>query len=224
LREIVQEPISLSRNLIDGTANVDSIIEISGLLKTGAVSIKKICSDIRLLSMGPHCGLKELILPPLQAGSSIMPGKVNPVIFEAGEQICLHLISIDHAVSTAASESNLQLPQFLPYIAHQLLTNIELLSRFCIQLGENVSKIKVNKKQLHKYTHSSLSIATLLTPVIGYEKIADLVKKSEEEDIPILDLIKKENMISEKKLTKLISPEVMASPGVPVLEDENENN
>ena len=102
---------------MDGTQNVDSLVEVSGLVRTGAVSIKKMAFDLRLLSSGPRCGFGEISLPPLQAGSSIMPGKVNPVMLEAAEQVCLQVIGGDAMIAVAAAESNLELPQFLPFIA-----------------------------------------------------------------------------------------------------------
>lgn len=224
LRRIVEEPIALSRNLIDGTQNVDQLVEVSGLVKTGAASVKKIAADLRLLSSGPNCGLGELILPEVQAGSSIMPGKVNPVMLEAAEQVCIHVMGGDGMIATAASQSNLELPQFLPYIAHLLLSNIELLGNMLSRLTPTITGIKADEKRIAGYINRSFSIATLLSPTLGYEKVAALVQQAKESGKGFVDLIREQNLIDEKTLKKLLSPQVMASPGLPVLEEDEEKD
>ncbi len=222
LRDITEEPLTLSRNLVDGTQNIDQIVEISGIVRSGAVSLKKFASDIRLLSSGPDCGLGELLLLPLQVGSSIMPGKVNPVIFEAAEQVCLHVIALDHSVSTAASESNLELPQFLPYIAHVLLENFEMLSALLDKLSESTLLIAPNLERIKRYIENSPAVATLLSPSIGHDRMSEIILRSRREGKNIIELIRSEKVIPPEKLEKLLKPEVMASPGMPVLEEENE--
>ncbi|MBN1619473.1 aspartate ammonia-lyase [candidate division WOR-3 bacterium] len=222
LRDITEEPLTLSRNLVDGTQNIDQIVEISGIVRSGAVSLKKFASDIRLLSSGPDCGLGELLLPSLQVGSSIMPGKVNPVIFEAAEQICLHVIALDHSVSTAASESNLELPQFLPYIAHVLLENFEMLSALILKLSESTLLISPNLEKIKMYIENSPAVATLLSPSIGHDRMSEIILKSRREGKSILDIIRSEKLIEPEKLEKLLRPEVMASPGMPILEENDE--
>lgn len=221
LRNISKAPVTLSRNLIDATQNLDQVIEVSGIIKTGAVSIKKMSSDIRLLSSGPVCGIAELIIPAVQAGSSIMPGKINPVMFEAAEQICLHIMGGDHTISIAASESNLELPQFLPYIADILLNNMELFNKLIEKLADHIKGIRANKQKIRHYLENSHAIATLLVPAIGYEKMSNIVRTAKENNLSILELIKKENIIPKKMLDKLISPAVMATPGLPLVEEEN---
>lgn len=222
LRNLTQEPVTLSRNLIDATQNADQIIEVSGMIKTGAVTVKKMSSDLRLLSSGPNCGLSEIILPPLQAGSSIMPGKTNPVMLEAAEQICIHIISGDNALSIAASESNLELVQFLPYIADVLLCNTELFSNLCRKLSGHLKDIKANISRINDYVESSYSIATLLSPIIGYDKMTELVDLARNRGRSIIGIIREQGIIDEEKLNKLISPRIMATPGLPVLEDEDD--
>lgn len=221
LRNIAQEPVTLSRNLVDATQNIDQIIEVSGIIKTGAVSIKKMSFDLRLLSSGPVCGISEIILPAIQVGSSIMPGKINPVMLEATEQLCLHIIGGDHTISIAASESNLELPQFLPYIADVLLTNTQLFSNLIPKLAEHIKGIKANTEKIQEYIENSYSIATLLVPSIGYKKMGEIVKNARKSKKSIIDIIRQENIISEKELQKLISPSVMATPGLPLIEDED---
>ena len=219
LREIVNEPLSLSRNLVDATQNLDPIVEVSGLIRTGAVSIKKIAFDLRLLSSGPQSGFGELILPPLQAGSSIMPGKVNPVMPEAAEQVCLMVIGGDSIIASAASQSNLELPQFLPLIAHVILHNIRILTNLLPQFSSTLSKIVPNLERIRKHVDSSAAVATLLTPTLGYDVVADLVAEAYRTHQDVLNLIRSRNLIEPPLLERLLSPSVMASPGLPVLDD-----
>lgn len=222
LRHIVKEPIALSRNLIDGTMNVDQIVEVSGLIKTGAAAVKKIAFDLRLLSSGPKCGIGEIHLPEIQAGSSIMPGKVNPVMLEAAEQICIHVMTGDAAITQAASQSNLELPQFLPYIAHILLENNELFGNMLEKLTSTIKGITANHTKIQQYINSAFSIATLLTPTLGYDVVAAIVKEAEQTGKGIIDMIKEKNLVKPQTLAKLISPQVMASPGIPVLNNDDE--
>jgi len=220
LRRIVEEPLALSRNLIDGTQNVDQIVEVSGLIKTGASAVKKIASDLRLLSSGPNCGFGEISLPEMQAGSSIMPGKVNPLMLEAAEQVCIHVMGCDAMVATAASQSNFELPQFLPYIAHLMVTNIELLANMLQKVTPTILGIGANEKRMQQYINTSFSVATLLTPTLGYERVAELVKEAKSRERGIIDLLREKKWLDESQLQKLLSPQVMASPGLPVIEEE----
>lgn len=222
LREIVSEPIALSRNLIDGTQNIDQIVEVSGLIRTGAVSIKKMSLDIRLLSSGPKCGLGELCLPQMQAGSSMMPGKVNPVMLEAAEQVCLNVMGGDAMIASAAAESNFELPQFLPFIAHVLLTNMEMFSQLLNHLSKHLKQITPNMKQIEKNVRSSAAVATLLTPTLGYETAAELVNEAEQQDRDIIGLILEKKLIDPLVLENLMSPRVMASPGLPLLNHDGQ--
>lgn len=219
LREITKEPLALSRNLVDGTQNIDQIVEVSGLIKTGAVSIKKICSDLRLLSSGPNCGIAELKLPKLQAGSSIMPGKVNPVMLEAAEQVCIQVMGGDMVVSIATSESNLELPQFLPLIANTILTNNEIFTNMINKLAKHVKGVEPDLEKIKYYLDNSAAVATLLSPTIGYETAAQIVKESIATSKSVREIILEKDILCEESLNKLLSPEVMASPGVPLVEE-----
>jgi aspartate ammonia-lyase len=214
LREISHEPLSFSRNLIDGTQNIDQIVEVSGIVKSGAVSVKKICADLRLLSSGPRSGFAEIILPQMQAGSSIMPGKVNPVICEALEQICLSVISGDQLVSIAAAESNLELPQFLPLIAHTVLKHNRMLTKGLALLARHVAGIKANEKMIRYHLERSTALATLLSPAIGYDTASAIVKEAEERDMSIADLVVEKGLLTRERLEELMRPEVMAAPGI----------
>ena len=220
LREIVKEPIALARNLVDATQNLDPIVEVSGLIKTGAVSIKKISNDLRLLASGPKCGLGEITLPRMQAGSSIMPGKTNPVMLEAAEQICIHIMGGDAMISIAAAESNLQLPQFLPFIAHTMLSNLEMLTNLLNLLKDTISQLKPNIEQIERNINSSAAVATLLSPALGYQTASKLVKEAEETGRAVIDLVLEKKLISPDNLQRFLSPQVMASPGLPLINEE----
>jgi len=219
LRKVVQEPLSVSRNGVDGTQNCDSIVEIMGIMKTGAVVIKKISNDIRILSSGPECGIGELSLPAFQQGSSIMPAKVNPVMAEAAEQVCLEIMPSDNSIAHAVSQGNLELQQFMPFIAHKTVHSISLFSGMLKSFTKMISGITANETKIRSYVESSTVIATLLAPTIGHERTAELVVESREKGAKIYDLIIERKILSKEKLDMLLTPEVMASPGMPVVEE-----
>jgi aspartate ammonia-lyase len=219
LRKVVQEPLSVSRNGVDGTQNCDSIVEIMGIMKTGAVVIKKIASDIRILSSGPECGIGELSLPAFQQGSSIMPAKVNPVMAEAAEQVCLEIMASDNSVAHAVSQGNLELQQFMPFIAHKTVHSISLFSGMLKSFTKMISGITANETKIRSYVESSTVVATLLAPTIEHERTAELVVEAREKGARIYDLIIERKILSKEKLDMLLTPEVMASPGMPVVEE-----
>jgi len=202
--------------MVDATQNGDSIVEIAGLIKSGAVSIKKMASDWRLLSSGPLSGFGELLLPPLQAGSSIMPGKVNPVLAEAAEQVAIEVMSADARIAVAVSESNLELQQFMPFIAHTFLKSTELFAGLVKKLALFVPYIKVNEKRLKEIVASSYAVATLLAPTLGRDKIETYIKDAQKAGIPFTQYIVEQGYITQTELDKLMTPEVMASPGLPL--------
>lgn len=219
LRKIVQEPLSVSRNCVDSTQNADQIVEIMGIVKTGAVTVKKIANDIRILSSGPECGIGELILPSFQQGSSIMPSKVNPVMSEAAEQVCLEVISTDSTVSHAVSQGNLELQQFFPLIAHKTVSSISLFSNMLKKFTMMIKGIEANIEKIRRDLASSTVIATLLAPSVGHEATAKLVAEAKKEGIPFTELIIEKKILTKEQLEKLLTPEVMASPGLPIVED-----
>jgi aspartate ammonia-lyase len=219
LRRIVEEPLSISRNGVDGTQNCDQIVEIMGIMKTGAVVIKKIANDIRILSSGPECGIGELTIPAFQQGSSIMPAKVNPVMAEAAEQVCLEIMASDNSIAHAVSQGNLELQQFMPFIAHKTVHSISLFSGMLKSFTRMISGITANETKIRSYVESSTVVATLLAPTIGHERTAELVVEAREKGAKIYDLIIEKKILSKEKLDRLLTPEVMASPGMPVVEE-----
>ncbi|HSW60124.1 MAG TPA: aspartate ammonia-lyase [bacterium] len=219
LRRIVEEPLSISRNGVDATQNCDQIVEIMGIMKTGAVVIKKIANDIRILSSGPECGIGELSLPAFQQGSSIMPAKVNPVMAEAAEQVCLEIMASDNSIAHAVSQGNLELQQFMPFIAHKTIHAITLFSGMLKSFTKMIAGITANETKIRSYVESSTVVATLLAPTIGHERTAELVVEAREKGVKIYDLIIERKILSKEKLDRLLTPEVMASPGMPVVEE-----
>ena len=214
LRNLTGIGLARAENLIDNTQNADVFVEVSGMLKACAVSILKISNDLRLLSSGPDAGLAEITLPPKQAGSSIMPGKVNPVIPEAAAQAALMVMGHDGVIAQAAASGNLELNQLMPLIAHSLLESIELLTNACTTLRVNcIQGIKANEGQCRKNVLNSTVLVTAIIPVIGYEKACELVKKAKEEQITVREVILKSGLLNEQKLNELINPEAVCRLG-----------
>jgi len=214
LRENTGIGLARAENLIDNTQNADVFVEVSGMLKACAVSLLKISNDLRLMASGPDAGLAEIILPPKQAGSSIMPGKVNPVIPEATAQAAIVVMGNDLIIAQAASGGNLELNQFLPLIAYSLLDSIDLLTNACSMFQKHcIRGMKANEEQCRKNVLNSTGLITALIPVIGYEKASEIVKKAKEEQISIRDAILKSGTVNDHDLNELISPEVVCRLG-----------
>ncbi|MDF2952911.1 MAG: Aspartate ammonia-lyase [Thermodesulfobacterium sp.] len=172
LREVTGLGLARGENLMGETANVDPFIEVSGIMKAHASNLIKISNDLRLLNL-----LEEIKLPPLQSGSSIMPGKVNPVMLEAVIQVALKVIANDFLITEAASRSTFQICEFLPLLAHAILESMDLLVNINLALAEHVKSIKACEKRCKEYVDKSITIITAFLPVIGYERAEKLVKK-----------------------------------------------
>lgn len=214
LREITGIGLARAENLMDNTQNADVFVEVSGMLKACAVSILKISNDLRLMSSGPDAGFAEISLPEKQAGSSIMPGKVNPVIPEAAAQAAMVVMGNDVVIAQAASGGNLELNQFMPLIAHSLLESIELLSNAAKMLRAHcIQDLKANEEQCRRNVLNSTALITAIIPVIGYEKASEIVKAAKEEQIPIKQAILNSNLLNEQTINELISPEAICRLG-----------
>jgi aspartate ammonia-lyase len=175
LREITGLGLARAENLVEATQNADTFVEVSGLAKALASSLVKISSDLRLLSSGPEGGLGEIRLPARQAGSSIMPGKVNPVIPEAVTQAAILAIGRDQALTWAAAMGSLELNPFLPLVAHCLLENLDLLARACDILNHHcVAGIEADETRCRRHVENATASATALLPLIGYERASEL--------------------------------------------------
>ena len=200
-------------NHFEAQANQETAVEVSGSLKTIAVAMSKMANDIRLMGTGPRCGIGELILPPVQPGSSIMPGKVNPVICESMVQVSAQVIANDLAITLGAQGGSFELNVMLPLIAHNLLQSINILSNSINIFNDKLLKnLKVNKNQCEQYIEKSLSMCTILVPVIGYDKTAELAYEAYESNKTIRELLLEKNILSEKEVDEILNPIKMTKP------------
>ena len=191
----------------------DAAVETSGALKTVAVSLSKIANDIRWLGSGPRAGLGELILPAVQPGSSIMPGKTNPVICEAMIQTCAQVIGNDLAITIGGQGGVFELNLMLPLIAHNLTNSITILSNGTIVFTEKlIIGLKANKEKCAGYIEGSLAMCTSLAPVIGYDKAADIAYKAYNSGKTVREIAIEENVLDKDKLNELLDPLSMTKP------------
>ena len=200
-------------NHFEAQANQETAVEVSSALKALAVAMSKIANDIRLMGTGPRCGLGELILPPVQPGSSIMPGKVNPVICESMIQVCAQVIANDLAITLGAQGGAFELNVMLPLIAHNLIQSINILSNAVDIFNDKLLKeLKVDKEKCQSYIEKSLSMCTSLVPVIGYDQTAELAYEAYETGKTIRELLLEKNILSESDVQKILNPTKMTAP------------
>ncbi len=214
LRENTHIGLARAENMTDNTQNADVFTEVSGILKACATSLFKISNDLRLLSSGPGAGLAEINLPPRQAGSSIMPGKVNPVIPEAVAQAAMRVMGNDVIIAQASAAGNLELNQFMPLIAHCILESIDLLASSCDIFRELcVFGISANEANCRRQLENSTAVATALIPEIGYQKASEAVKLSATSNISVKEAAIRLNYVSAERFEELISPEAVCKLG-----------
>ena len=214
LREVTRLGLSRAENLVDATQNADVLVEVSGILKAHAVNLFKISSDLRLLASGPHAGLGELRLPAVQVGSSVMPGKVNPVICEAVGQSALQVISQDMAVTLAAQSGQLELNAFMPLIAHALLGNLSLLERASTIFRERcIEGIQANAERCNSLLENSHAQVTALVPTLGYELAAEVAKEAQQTQQTIRSVVLARGLIDPQVLDHLLSADAMTALG-----------
>lgn len=215
LRSLTGLGLSRNENMIDGTQNADVFVEVSGLIKASASTLLKISGDLRLLSSGPRGGLGEIRLPDLQAGSSIMPGKVNPVLPEMAAQVAYQVIARDLAVTLAASGGQLELNAFLPLIAANLLPALESLGLTMRLLADHcISGIEAHPERCREHLLNSTGIITALSPYIGYDLASDIAKKALRDDRSIKELILAEGLFSAGELDELLQAHHLTRPGI----------
>jgi len=197
-------------DLVEATADTGAFVQLSGVLKRCSVKISKICNDLRLLSSGPRAGLGEINLPAMQPGSSIMPGKVNPVIPEVVNQVCFEVIGGDVTVTMAAEAGQLQLNVFEPVIAYRLLRGIEMLKNGCVVLRERcVAGITANPGRMRQFVEHSIGIVTALVPVIGYEHATSVAKEALESGKGVYDIVTARGLLTREQLDRILDPEAM---------------
>jgi aspartate ammonia-lyase len=213
LADITGIPLVTAPNLVEATQDCGAFVQLSGVLKRVAVKLSKTCNDLRLLSSGPRAGLAEINLPPMQAGSSIMPGKVNPVIPEVVNQIAFEVIGNDVTVSFAAEAGQLQLNAFEPIIAHSLFKSVTHLSNGCLTLAERCVKgITANRAHLRSMVENSIGVVTALNPYIGYANATEVAQEALISGRSVYELVLEKKLLSKEKLDELLQPEVLTKP------------
>lgn len=213
LWEISGKEIVLATNLIEATPDAGSSVMYSSALKRMAVKLSKTCNDLRLLSSGPRCGLNEINLPPMQPGSSIMPGKVNPVIPEVMNQICYRIFGNDLTVTFAAEAGQLQLNVMEPIIVHAIFSSVKMLQKGMERLRVLcIGGITANVEHCREMVLNSIGIVTALNPTLGYESSSRIAKRALKENRSVYDLVLEEGLLTKDELDELLKPELMIKP------------
>jgi len=203
-----------ARNHFEAQAAKDGLVQASGQLKTIAVSLFKIANDIRWLGSGPRCGIGEIILPETQPGSSIMPGKVNPVICESVMQVCARVIGNDLTVTWAAANGNFELNVMMPVIADALLESLRLLANVADVFREKcISGIRANVERCNELVEYSMAMVTSLVPFIGYDRAAEIAKESARSGRTVREICRERQVLPEAELNRALDPAEMTKPG-----------
>lgn len=207
--------LARAENLLEATQNADVFVEVSGILKACAANLMKVCGDLRLLSSGPEAGLGEILLPGRQAGSSVMPGKINPVIPEATTQAAMMVMGHDLTLSVACASGSLELNPFLPLVAVCLLEGIDLLAHACDILQRHcVAGIEANEEQCRRHVLAATATATALLPALGYEGVTEVIRLAQERGRSIRDVVIEGGLLTESQFEDLISPEAVCRLGM----------
>jgi aspartate ammonia-lyase len=213
LRELTGVPVIESQNLVEATQDTGAYVQLSGVLKRVAVKLSKICNDLRLLSSGPRAGLNEINLPAMAPGSSIMPGKVNPIIPEVVNQVAYAVIGNDTTITMAAEAGQLELNVMEPVIAYNLFTSIDMLRRACRTLAERcIDGITANVENCRRMVENSIGLVTALNPYLGYEKSTEIAREAMDTGRSVYDIVLDKKYISKEKLDDILSPENMTRP------------
>lgn len=207
LQKVTGIDVIQAKDLIDATQNLDGFVSVSGVLKTCAVNLSKMANDLRLLSSGPKTGLAEINLPSMQNGSSIMPGKINPVIPEVVSQVAFNIIGNDLTITMASESGQLELNAFEPVLFYNLFESIETLQNATKTLVDNcISGITANKNRCKELLESSVGIATALCPYIGYKNSASIAKESLKTGIPVKELVLNQGILKVEELDEILNP------------------
>jgi len=214
LRELTGIGFARAENLVECTQNADVFVEASGILTAHATSLIKICNDLRFLSSGPDAGIGEIRLPVRQIGSSIMPGKVNPVIPESVIQAGMQVIGNHSVIANACGGGHLELNAFLPLVTANLLDSIELLATGCDILRRHcVEGIEADEEKCRHYVENSTAAATALVAELGYEQCSQIAQQAKEQNKPIRQIVLEQKLLTHEQFDELISPEAVCRLG-----------
>jgi aspartate ammonia-lyase len=215
LSRIAKFELVQAENLMEATSDMGAFVMFSSVLKRIAVKISKICNDLRLLSSGPRAGLNEINLPPMAPGSSIMPGKVNPVIPEVVNQVAFQVIGNDLTVTMAAEAGQLQLNVMEPVLAFNCFQSLKMLTQAIITLTHRCIKgITANRERCRDFVANSIGIVTALVPYIGYENATRIAKRALETNRSVMDLVLEEGLLNQNQLEDILSPQKMTQPRI----------
>ncbi|MBU3568643.1 aspartate ammonia-lyase [Priestia aryabhattai] len=215
LADISELPIVRAKNLVDATQNTDAYTEVSAALKICMINMSKIANDIRLMASGPRTGLNEISLPARQPGSSIMPGKVNPVMAEVINQVAFQVIGNDHTISLASEAGQLELNVMEPVLVFNLLQSISIMNNVFSSFTENcLSSIEANELHLKEYVEKSVGIITAVNPHIGYEVAARIAREAIINGKSVRELCLQYDVLTEEELNLILNPYEMTNPGI----------
>ncbi|MEC4116536.1 aspartate ammonia-lyase [Myroides phaeus] len=210
---LMKQPVTSAENLVEATSDTSGFVAYSGVLKKVAIKLSKICNDLRLLSSGPRTGLNEIQLPPMQPGSSIMPGKVNPVIPEVVNQVCFKVIGNDMTITMASEAAQLQLNVMEPVLAHTVMESMMWLENAMETLVDKcVLGIKANVEHNKELVLGSIGIVTALNPYIGYKASTKIAKEALETGRGVYELVLEHNLLSKERLDEILDPKHMLAP------------
>lgn len=210
-------PLVASKNLFEAMQNMDSFLALSSALRRTASNLGRIANDIRLLSSGPRTGLDEIHLPPVQPGSSIMPGKINPSMAEMTNMVCFQVMGCDQAILLASQAGQLELNVMMPLISYNLTFSLQILKN-CVQKFTNscITGISANEERCRSYLENSLGLATVLAPTIGYNAAADIAKESVSSGKSIKEIVIDKQLMDKNDFEKAMNPEHLTEPGLPL--------
>jgi aspartate ammonia-lyase len=210
LKDLSGVPVIKSQNLVEATQDAGAYVQLSGVLKRVAVKLSKISNDLRLLSSGPRAGLGEINLPPMAPGSSIMPGKVNPIIPEVVNQVAFEVIGNDLTVTMAAEAGQLELNAMEPVIAYNLFTSLDLLGRACRTLVTRcIRGISANRERCRQMVENSIGLVTALNPILGYEKATEIAEEALRSGKSVVEVVLEKNYLNREQLEQILSPQKM---------------
>jgi aspartate ammonia-lyase len=205
--------VQLAGNLIEATPDTGAFVMFSGVVKRVAVKLSKMCNDLRLLSSGPRCGFQEINLPPMQPGSSIMPGKVNPVVPEVVNQVAFHVIGNDLTLTLAAEAGQLQLNVMEPILAFNLFQSMQMLSSAVnVLTSKCIQGITANEGHCRELVEHSIGIVTAVMPALGYKRATEIATLALETGVPVREIIRAKGWLTDSQLEELLSPEAMTQP------------